>query len=87
MSNNKIIQIDLPMYIYLLEGMKSLKVTKDSNIYFYSLAGTFGAVLTCPLEVIKTRYQSSQNEFFQEKNQHNTTSYSSTRPSIMGSLR
>ncbi len=62
------------------------------------MAGTFGAVLTCPLEVIKTRYQSSQNAFFQEKTRINlkssmsstTTHYASSeikRPSIIGSFR
>lgn len=67
-------------------------------IYFDSLAGTFGAVLTCPLEVIKTRYQSSQNAFSQEHTHLNlkstmsntTAHYSSSeikRPSIIGSLR
>lgn len=30
------------------------------NIYnFYSVAGTVGAIVTCPLEVVKTRLQSS----------------------------
>ncbi len=64
----------------------------------YSLAGTFGAVLTCPLEVIKTRYQSSQNAFSQEQTQNNlkssmgsTTTHNASlemkRPSILGSLR
>ncbi|CAF3938907.1 unnamed protein product, partial [Rotaria sp. Silwood1] len=62
------------------------------------LAGTLGAVLTCPLEVIKTRYQSSKNAFAQERNHlnlkssmSNTTShhtFSGIRsPSIMNSLR
>jgi hypothetical protein len=74
-------------------------------MYFYfikRLAGTFGAVLTCPLEVIKTRYQSSQN-LFSKTNTHlnlnssmsNTITHnvqSSTlsihkRPSIIGSFR
>jgi hypothetical protein len=54
------------------------------SIYSSSLAGTFGAVLTCPLEVIKTRYQSSQNAFAQEKCQ---SSIGMKRPSIIGSLR
>jgi len=60
----------------------------------YSLAGTFGAVLTCPLEVIKTRYQSSQNAFSQEQTQNNlkssmgsTTTHNASfemkRPSIL----
>lgn len=30
---------------------------------FYRLAGTAGAVVTCPLEVVKTRLQSSQSGF------------------------
>ncbi|CAF1403589.1 unnamed protein product [Adineta ricciae] len=62
------------------------------------LAGTFGAVLTCPLEVIKTRYQSSQNSFSREKTRvdlhspySNTVAYQCQqeriRPTIIGSLR
>ena len=76
---------------------------KEKNLFYirfisYSLAGTFGAVLTCPLEVIKTRYQSSQSAFAQGKTHLNfnspvsntTIDYSSIktqRPSIIGSLR
>jgi len=66
------------------------------------LAGTFGAVLTCPLEVIKTRYQSSQNSFSKANNHLNLQSHMSNtmthnisnsaslankRPSIIGSFR
>ncbi len=68
----------------------------------HRLAGTFGAVLTCPLEVIKTRYQSSQNLFSKANNHLNLSSSMSNtmagdirssvslknkRPSIMGSFR
>lgn len=28
-------------------------------MYIYSVAGTVGAIVTCPLEVVKTRLQSS----------------------------
>lgn len=84
------------MLIYWLEGKK--KISKDFIFYFYSIAGTFGAVLTCPLEVIKTRYQSSQNAFSQERshlNLHSSRSNTTTdlslletkRPTIIGSLR
>ncbi|CAF1038615.1 unnamed protein product [Rotaria sordida] len=62
------------------------------------IAGTFGAVLTCPLEVIKTRYQSSKNAFAQGRDHLNLKSsmsntmafykFSGARsPSIMDSLR
>ncbi|CAF0812275.1 unnamed protein product [Rotaria sp. Silwood1] len=74
-------------YIHLLAG---------------GLAGTFGAVLTCPLEVIKTRYQSSKNSVSKEYNHlnlrssmSNTVTYSirrpmpspNKRPSIIASFR
>ena len=66
------------------------------------MAGTLGAVLTCPLEVIKTRYQSSQNTFSKrsshldlKSSMSNTTTRDISpsnplldkRPSIMGSFR
>ncbi|UJR36448.1 hypothetical protein I4U23_029171 [Adineta vaga] len=43
---------------------------RSSYIHLFAggLAGTFGAVLTCPLEVIKTRYQSSKSSFLNDHN-------------------
>jgi len=55
-------------YIHLLAG---------------GLAGTFGAVLTCPLEVIKTRYQSSHNSF----SKTNQIGQNLSRPSIISAFR
>lgn len=59
-----------------------------------SLAGTFGAVLTCPLEVIKTRYQSSQNDFARPRIPLDTSVTTAhiggakmKRPTILGSLQ
>ncbi|CAF1664787.1 unnamed protein product [Rotaria magnacalcarata] len=66
------------------------------------LAGTFGAVLTCPLEVIKTRYQSSKSSVSKEYNHLNLSSsmsntmtynmrrsmlFSNKRPSIIAAFR
>jgi hypothetical protein len=73
------------MFIYLLEGRRRKKINR-SNLHFSSLAGTLGAVLTCPLEVIKTRYQSSQNAFAREMT-HYSSFGGSQRPTIIGSLR
>ena len=41
--------------------------------YFYSVGGTMGAIFTCPLEVVKTRLQSSNSGFGSGK---------STRPNV-----
>ncbi|UJR09650.1 hypothetical protein I4U23_013884 [Adineta vaga] len=81
-------------------GEQQTNLNRSSYVHLLAggLAGTFGAVLTCPLEVIKTRYQSSQNAFSQEKvhlNLHSSKSntvafqfrYDRKRPSIIGSLR
>ncbi|CAF1335894.1 unnamed protein product [Rotaria magnacalcarata] len=75
-------------------------ISRSSYVHLLAggIAGTFGAILTCPLEVIKTRYQSSKNAFSQGRNHlnlnsstSNTTNHctlSGTRsPSIINSLR
>ena len=96
-------QIVLPIHIYLPEGTREGKKRNFVHfrifIFLCSIAGTFGAVLTCPLEVIKTRYQSSQTAFSQGNTElylkssvSNSTAHSSAsariqRPTIIGSLR
>lgn len=91
----------LLMYICLLEGKTKSNWTEKKReglistmkiwVFFHCLdrlAGTLGAVLTCPLEVIKTRYQSSQSVFFQENSKPliNNLSRQISRPTIIGSL-
>ncbi|CAF1275904.1 unnamed protein product [Adineta steineri] len=76
--------------------------TSYIHLFAGGLAGTFGAVLTCPLEVIKTRYQSSKNTFLKGHNHldlrssmSNTVAYNirssasieSKRPSITAAFR
>lgn len=81
-------------YAHLLAGGYEVILLICQREIFFSFAGTCGAVLTCPLEVIKTRYQSSQNAFSQENiSTHSGSSmnaskaHSPLRPTIIGSLR
>ncbi|CAF4124301.1 unnamed protein product [Rotaria sp. Silwood2] len=82
------------------EEQKQMNLNRSSYAHLLAggLAGTFGAVLTCPLEVIKTRYQSSKNAFAQGRdylNLHSSMSNTTVHhtfsgaksPSIMNSLR
>jgi hypothetical protein len=45
------------------------------SLYNFSVAGTVGAIATCPLEVVKTRLQSSVTHFHPAYIQSHTTTY------------
>ena len=36
---------------------------KNFQLFYFSVGGTAGAIVTCPLEVVKTRLQSSNSGF------------------------
>ena len=46
-----------------------------TSLYNSSVAGTVGAIATCPLEVVKTRLQSSVTHFHPAYIQSHTTTY------------
>ena len=80
-----VIPVELPTSIYSLAGRFFSPFEIDETTRFSCrLAGTFGAVLTCPLEVIKTRYQSSRNSF---TNANQIGEAKLSRPSIIGAFR
>lgn len=69
----------------------ALSICADFCLFLFSLdrfAGTVGAIVTCPLEVVKTRLQSSSSQFYPSNFRETTNKQNGNKPTKgLGSQR